>query len=137
MSRTTGTAMWRRVLLMSITALIAALALSFSAPNDAHAFMDPSVVRESTTGWVYVRDVPTACPAIFPVPASCYRPRSIVAWQWTGRSWARSSLAAGTRVYAYPYSGSWHWVWTQRTGWLAVQRSDLTTGQTCPVGAYC
>jgi hypothetical protein len=137
MSRTISIMSWRRVLMVAITALIAALAVSFSAPGDARAFMDPSVVRSGTTGWVQVRHQAVACPAIYPTPAWCSQGRSITAWRWSGSSWSQSSLAGGTQVYAYPYSAPWHWVWTQRTGWLAVKSSDLTTGRTCPPGAFC
>ncbi len=124
---------WRRVLIIAIAALIAALAISFSAPNDAHAFRNPNVVLPSHQGWVYVQGMGTiaTCPAIYPVPEYCKRSQGIVAWRWSGSAWSQASLAAGTRVYAYPYSGSWHWVWTQHTGWLATQTANLNTGYRC------
>ena len=132
-------AMWRRILLVAITALIGALAVSFSQPAKAEAFVNPSVVLPSTKGWVYVRgaDAVRACPAVWPTPRSCYVQPSKVAWRWDGASWNQVSIAAGTSVYAWPYASGWHWIWTERTGWLAIRSSDLDSGRTCPVGAYC
>lgn len=137
MTGTIGIVVWRRLLLVAITTLVATLAVSFSSPREAQALVDPSMIFPGTTGWVQVRSRAVACPAIYPTPAWCSRASSVASWEWTGSSWTRRNLAAGTRVYAYPYSAPWHWVWHQRTGWLAVRTSDLTTGRTCPPGAYC
>ena len=123
----------RRALVIAAATLIAAIAVSFSAPSEAHAFRDPTVVLPSHTGWVYTRRQPTFCSASY--PARCSQ-SPISAWRWTGYSWTSSSLAGGTQVYAYPYSGEWHWVWTQRTGWLAVKTSVLDTGYRC-TGPNC
>jgi hypothetical protein len=137
----TSQALWRRILLVAITALVAALAVSFSKPADAHAFVDPSIVRVNYVGWGEVRSDSTparACPAIYPAPSYCYNRISFkTAYRWTGRSWVPQSIAGGTQVYIYPYTGSWAWIWTQRTGWLAIQRGELSTGQRCPTYAFC
>ncbi|MCB0879773.1 MAG: hypothetical protein KDC46_12445 [Thermoleophilia bacterium] len=139
MTTTTGIAMWRRILLIAITALVGALAVSFSQPAKAEAFVNPSVVFPSTEGWVYVKsDLPQACPAVWPTPSYCYKAPAKTAWRWTGSTWKQTSIAGGTQVYALPYASGWHWVWIdRRTGWLAIRTSDLTTGRTCPPGAFC
>jgi hypothetical protein len=124
-------ATWRRILVVTITALIAMLAVSATAPTAANAFMSPTVVRSSHQGWVHVRDVPRACPAIYPAPAYCSAPARVTAWQWTYSGWQQSSIGGGTRVYAWPYSGQWHWIWTQQTGWLAIETARLETGYRC------
>ena len=46
---------------------------------------------------------------------------STTAWRWTGSSWSKTSIADRTQVYIHPYASGWSWVWTSRTGWLAVQ----------------
>ena len=136
-STVSSVAMWRRILLVAITALVGALAVSVSAPQDAEAFVNPATVFPSTKGWVLTKSEPRICPAIYPAPAYCSKPSPVTAYRWSGSSWSRTSLAGGIWVYAWPYADGWHWAWTQRTGWLAVRTSDLTTGRTCPAGAYC
>lgn len=113
----------RRLLLIAITALVAALAVTMTAPREAHAFRNPNVVLPSHTGWVQTKPF-MSCLAI-----GC--PTGHAAWRWTGYSWQGTSIAGDTRVYAHPYTGSWHWIWTQRTGWLAIQTSALDTGYSC------
>lgn len=120
----------RRILLVAITALVATLAVSFSAPQEAHAFRDPTALTSSHQGWVYVRQGQGPCPAS-PIPEYCDQPELVDAWRWSGSSWSRAHLVGGEQVYAYPYSGSWHWAWTQRTGWLAIQTAKLDTGYRC------
>ena len=121
---------WRRALLAGITALIALLAISFTEPTSAHAIVSSTTVPSGHVGWVTVRGGPWVCPTV----RTCTRQPS-VAWSWNGRSWSQASLQGGTSVYAYPYSGSWHWAWTQRTGWLAIQTSSLQRAATrCGVG---
>ena len=132
----TSFAAWRRILLIGITALIALLAVSFSAPQDAHAIISPNIVRANHVGWVKVKDEPRACPAIYPAPAYCSQPSPVVAWRWNGVAWNQTSIAGGTDVYVYPYSSPWHWIWTQRTGWLAITNSSLDTGYSC-IGFNC
>jgi hypothetical protein len=112
---------WRRALLTGMTALIALLAFSFGSPSDAHA-MDPgsvytnprysasTVVSANHTGWVDVK-------------GGSYS--SEPAWFWTGRSWVQVRIPGGTHAWAVPYSRPYHWIWTQRTGWLAIQTSSL------------
>lgn len=137
MSTISSVAVWRRALFLAIAALIAALVASASAPERAEAFVNPSTVFPSTKGWVYVKSEPVICPAIYPAPAYCSQPSRVGAWHWSGSAWSQRSLAGGTSVYVWPYATGWHWAWTQRTGWLAVRTSDLTTGRTCPANAYC
>lgn len=137
MQTITSVAAWRRMLLITITALIAALAVSVSKPADAHAIVDPSVVFPSTKGWVYIRNQPVACPMIYPMPEYCKTGGNVTAWRWSGTAWSKVTMRGGTSVYAWPYASGWHWIWTRGTGWLAIRTSELTTGRTCPVGAYC
>lgn len=107
----------RRVLLTVIVALVAALAVSASAPADAHAYGNTGPVHSSHTGWVKTRVTP--CYTV-----QCHGPTHD-AWEWNGRSWTHLGLGGGIRVYAYPYSGEWHWVWLQATGWVAIRTSSL------------
>jgi hypothetical protein len=118
---------WRRALLTGITALVALLAISFSAPAEASAVVAyPSQVTSGYQGWAYVRSGPRVCTT----PNWC-GVMPATAWRWNG-SWSRQTISVGTHVYAYPYSGSWHWVWTQRTGWLAIQSASLE--RRCGIG---
>lgn len=143
MSRTTTVSLlsWRRILLVAITALVAALAVSFGKPTNANAFVDPSIVRADFVGWGEVRasyDRPQVCSLRIGYPCGDLRlPSYKTAYEWNGRSWVPQRIVGGTNVYIYPYSGSWSWAWTQRTGWLAMQRSDLSTGRVCPALAFC
>ena len=128
----TSHATWRRILLVGVTALVGLLAVSFSAPQEAQAFRNPTTVLPSHIGWIYVRSTgQVVCPAIYPVPAYCNNPQSVTAWRWDGALWSNAALAGGEQIYAYPYTGAWHWAWTQRTGWLAVQTAQLETGYRC------
>ncbi|MCW2928288.1 MAG: hypothetical protein JWM86_2256 [Thermoleophilia bacterium] len=126
----TGVTLWRRILLVGLTALIASMALSFSAPQEAQAFRNPNVVLPSHQGWVQVRARGNydTCGIVGPCGVGAYR--------WSGTQWNATKIGWGTQVYAYPYSGDWMWIWTQRTGWLAIQRGDLETGYSCQ-GYYC
>lgn len=118
----------RRLLLIAIVALVAALAVSVSAPPEAHAIRNPNVVLSSHVGWVETKPF-MSCLAI-----GC--PTGHGAWRWSGYAWQSTSIAGDSRVYAYPYSGPWHWIWTQRTGWLAIETSKLETGYSC-IGYGC
>lgn len=47
-------------------------------------------------------------------------------YQWTGTAWRTTSLSTNhRRVWVAPYASGWSWIWTQQTGWLAVQSSFL------------
>jgi hypothetical protein len=131
-STPSSVATWRRMLLLAITALTALLAVSFTAPQDAHAFMNPSVVTSQHVGWVNVKSGPRICTTDY--PSSYCGTSPATAWRWSGRSWSQVSISAGTQVYAYPYTGAWHWIWTQRTGWLAIQTANLERQVTCGRG---
>lgn len=54
--------------------------------------------------------------------------KSKVAWHWNGGSWVQRSRTPSTRVYIWPYASGWSWTWTETTGWLAMQTSDLVIG---------
>jgi hypothetical protein len=123
-----GIAASRRVLMLMLTALIAALAVSFAAPREAQAIRDPSIVSASHVGWVQTRSSYVNCLAC--------AARTYPAYRWSGGKWESARITAGIDVYVYPYSSPWHWIWTQRTGWLAVQNQYLTTGYSC-LGIDC
>ena len=133
MSTNLRIALVRRALLASLALLVALLALSFRA-EPAHAIMDPTTVTSGHVGWVLVRSTPQYCDAIYPSTCSTTGTRKV--WRWGGSAWTAYTIRGGTSVYAYPYSGSFHWIWTQRTGWLAIQSADLDTGYRC-TGANC
>jgi hypothetical protein len=117
-------ALWRRLLLVGITTLIAMLAVSVSAPDEARAFRDPTIMTSNHVGWVETRPLYGCLALHCPVPTH-------QAWRWNGSTWSSVRLSGGLQVYVYPYSAPWHWVWTQKTGWLAIQNSALTTGYSC------
>ena len=59
-----------------------------------------------------------ACLAVMPQP--------VPAWRWTGNAWKQElaeGFTPGSAVYFAPYATGWHWAWTARTGWLAIQSS--------------
>lgn len=116
----------RHLLLVGIVALVAMLAVSVTAPEHAHAIRNPNVVLTGQQGWVKTRPVMT-CMAMTP---ECMN-AGHTAYRWTGRSWVAVTLRGGIDVYVYPYQSPWHWIWTQRTGWLAIQNSALETGYHC------
>lgn len=125
-STISGAALLRRLLLVGITTLIAMLAVSFTAPDDAHAIRNPNVVLQSHVGWVETKPL-IACMAI---GLPCSNPTH-QAWRWSGTQWQSVRIRGGVDVYVYPYSAPWHWVWTQNTGWLAIHNSSLDTGYSC------
>lgn len=130
MSRTlTGVAVWRRIALVAVTMMIAVLALSAGAPQEAQAFRDPNTVLANHEGWVKTR--PLASCLALSCPVAMHQ-----AYQWTGREWRSVWLNSGIDVYVYPYSSPWHWVWTRKSGWLAVPNSSLETGYHC-FGYHC
>ena len=124
-------AYWRQLVIVAVATLIAFGAVAFAAPQEAHAFRDPSVVLPSHEGWVNVRARTNSdiCGIVGPCGVS--------AWRWSGYQWTQTRVLWGSQVYAYPYTGDWHWIWTSRTGWLAIKRAELDTGNRCPPGAYC
>ncbi len=71
------------------------------------------------SGWGTVNYPDQNCPNDGRVGCGTYTP-SFPAWRWTG-SWSGTSVWGGTQVYIYPYAVGWSWIWTQRTGWLAMQ----------------
>lgn len=114
----------RRLLLVGSLALIALLAASFVRTEraDAAPGIAPLVSNSVTSnyqGWAYVhvRSSRDTCGTVGP----CGRQ----AWRWNGATWTGTFIGWETQVYVYPYSAPWSWVWTQRTGWLAIRTSDL------------
>ncbi|MCW2924644.1 MAG: hypothetical protein JWM98_2048 [Thermoleophilia bacterium] len=59
--------------------------------------------------------------------AQCFVSPRYTGWSWTNGAWKSVTLAGGTTGYLYPYAGApaWRWVYTPRTGWVAVQASDV------------
>ena len=117
---------WRR--LATITALaVACVASTATLAAPAHALSplpyDGCIYasqRTSFVGWADL-DYRGCLPDGAATTADC---KSLSAWRWTGRTWQAQALYDcydGTQVYAYPYAAGWTWIWTQRTGWLAIQ----------------
>lgn len=128
-------AQWRRTLLIVAAAVVAACALSTAVPERAQATIVPitPTVQSSFEGWAQVWGTTTMCPISINLGPCQYAGRD--AYRWTGYSWARTTLAHNTMVYAYPYGSGWHWVWTERTGWLAVRTAYVHT-LPCSDGTY-
>jgi len=130
---------WRRSLLIALATLVAVLAISSAAPDAARAdvlgFRNPNQVLASHTGWVYVRTAaPIGCATVY--PSTCTdNANSVQTWWWSNQ-WNNYRIPRGTQVYAYPYTGQFHWIWTQYTGWLAIRTSNLDTGYSC-TGRTC
>jgi hypothetical protein len=116
----TRAAMLRRLILLGLAILVAAIASNAAAPATADAIFVDYRVPASHQGWVYVKssaaDVCTRS-----LPPQC----RASAWRWSGSAWTQSSVSTSTQVYAYPYASGWHWIWTQHTGWLAIETNKL------------
>ena len=100
--------------------LLACLAIGFVSallPSSASALITYQHYDAplSYTGWVQLVD---PCPAGM-VGVTC-TPGSAAAWRWNGYSWSQQHIMRDQMVYVAPFSGQWRWVWTQRTGWLAI-----------------
>jgi hypothetical protein len=92
-------------------------------------------VRVSTLytyqGWAHT-GLGRYCGGAMPSPgmeAAASRPRA--AWRWTGSNWSATTLPAGAQVYVWPYAAGWSWVWTQSSGWLAIQDAELVINPYC------
>jgi hypothetical protein len=112
---------WLIVAMLAMTATAAAAPADASAvtclpsSNITNSCMGYQTAGVNHKGWVYLNL--NYCPP----GALCrmsYR-ESIDAWHWTGTRWTQSSVKGGW-VYVYPYSGQWRWVWTQASGWVAL-----------------
>lgn len=124
---------WQRTLFTGIVALVAALVISSLNPPEAPAMIvqdSDTRVRSNHVGWVYTDGLP------FPMCAErrvddppCPIPVHDT-WRWNGSRWLPSSIGGGVQVYAYPFAGSWHWIWTRAGGWVAIPTSDLRLSQT-------
>lgn len=99
-----------------MTATMAAPAHAMAQPmtNCTFASDAPNYV-----GWVTLAY--RGCPNGMAQTADC---RAATAYRWTANGWQRYGLneCGGPRqVYVYPYAAGWSWIWSQQTGWLAVQ----------------
>lgn len=119
-SRVSSVTTWRRIIIASMVALIAMLGIVATSPGTASA----APLTATQAGWVYVR----AAPVYSACARDAYCRTYVGVYQWSGYGW-RNGLSArrGVRVYAYPFSGQWHWAWTQQTGWLAIPTQELST----------
>jgi hypothetical protein len=136
-----------RKLVLAIATLAMALGFSLGAPASSHAViycLDGITYPcgpEPTTVCTWHTDTPTykgwatisrhQCGGIRTMDLQIF-----TAWRWnaTTRSWARTTLNENTRVYAWPFATGWSWVWTQSTGWLAIQSQYVLVSQTTTYG---
>jgi hypothetical protein len=122
---------WRR--LATIAALAGAVfATTATLAAPAHALGRPvydygctfASERPQYVGWAKLSF--RGC--VSPGSAQTMDCKGDLAWRWTGRAWQQHPInecSGGLgAVYVYPYAAGWSWIWTQRTGWLAV-RSNL------------
>ena len=123
MQRHTG--IWRGAALLAVV-MATVLAMALGAPSRAQAASasagscTTAVQRPAFQGWAVL--LFRGCPvAGAPQTADC---RGLTAYRWGGAAWQRVDLNecnyAFPTVYAYPFGSGWSWIWTQRTGWLAV-----------------
>jgi hypothetical protein len=119
---------WRRITVVAtITAAAVALAAMLATPAHATVRFAPAPYQCTTAadepnfiGWATISH--RGC--IAPGMATTTECRSSAAYRWTGTAWRNVGLSecGGPRqVYVYPYTSGWSWVWSQQTGWLAVQ----------------
>ena len=85
------------------------------AVTDSRSLPCQSAVPATYKGWAHVAN---GCGISY---ENGYR----IAWRWTGSTWARAYVWNGAQVYVWPYGGGWSWIWTQQTGWLALQSNVL------------
>jgi hypothetical protein len=132
---TRATSITWRWLTTAATIAAAAIALMATSAAPALAFAAPAPASTCTfasqapnyVGWVTLAY--RGCPNGFAQTADC---KALTAYRWTGRSWQYFGLneCGGPRqVYVYPYAAGWSWVWSQQTGWLAVQSSSVLIRQ--------
>ena len=117
----------RQLPLILVASLLAILATGASVVSSAEA-----AVPASFTGWATV-DQSFRCMAALPHCTDPHYP----AWRWTGTTWQSTTVRHGTSAYVYPYAGSWHWIWTQRTGWLAIDDAYVMQSQIRCAAAFC
>lgn len=126
----------RRLLLVAIAALTVLLMSSAATPATASAEgYWPTTIHANHVGWVTVR--PRAANDVCGFRPPC----GVSAYRWSGRAWQHTRVSWSRDVYAYPYTRGWHWIWTQHTGWLAMQTRELqpygTSGHRCNIGYRC
>lgn len=138
---TISTRAWRTTLLIG-AATIVMLAASLSFGTTAHAAVaDANLVAcpaiypapswcsprysqwrtayPSFKDWGRVRANDMVC---FRSPCGV---QSYTAWRLYNGQFYRTSLRPGTEVYIWPYGYGYSWVWTNNTGWLVMQTTDL------------
>jgi hypothetical protein len=106
---------------MALPASASALTPQYCAPLHWTASSTCSAhhPRTGETGWGFIDELAPACPNDGTVGCGTYTPE-VTAWRWNG-AWQRTTLGGASQVYVYPFATGWSWVWTSRTGWLAVQ----------------
>jgi hypothetical protein len=127
MTRRTNTTTWRWLATMA-TIAAATFAMTAVTAAPAHALGAPiytcttAVDEPNFVGWATISHRGCLEPGA-PRTMEC---RASAAYRWTGAAWQKQSLSecGGPRqVYVYPYAAGWSWIWSQQTGWLAVQSS--------------
>jgi hypothetical protein len=123
---------WHIALVAILTTVIVAAALAMSSAKAADKpvnagvplaapYNEPIPAYASYKGWGTVEGG-------FYGSARLVAPAPKVAWHWNGSAWSQRGRSPGTRVYIWPYAAGWSWTWTESTGWLAMQTSDLMIG---------
>ena len=127
MTRTISTT-WRRI---TVVATITTTALAMAAVLAASAHATVGITARGPYACSTAADSPKhvgwatlalrGC--ITPGMATTTECRSAAAYRWTGASWVNVGVneCATRSVYVYPYTTGWSWIWTQHTGWLAIQ----------------
>ncbi|MCW2925141.1 MAG: hypothetical protein JWM98_2545 [Thermoleophilia bacterium] len=113
------------VVVALLVAIIASLATQAGTAS-ATTIAAPSSVGPNFQGWTKLQSGYTSCGYdIGTGSVTTCRPERYPAYEWTASGWQSRTLAADTWVYVYPYAAGYSWVYTQRTGWYAIQRSYI------------
>jgi hypothetical protein len=55
----------------------------------------------------------------------CEVPGIITTWRWSDYGWYQAGARDGDRVYVYPYTTGWRWIWKNGI-WSAISSKQLT-----------
>jgi hypothetical protein len=136
----------RRWWALLATTMVAMLASALPLTGTAHAATAAAIPvyancsfasdQPSYRGWATIAF--RGCP--HPGSAQTADCASATAFRWTGSDWQAQYLnecsMGGRQVYVWPFAGAWSWVWTQQTGWLAIQSRSVLISRNDSYGLH-